>query len=216
MHVVEHVEERIEARREPGFRGRFAGRELRRGMEREMALNFLSQLGGLAGGHPAGGSVHGPMEGSQGVGIGGMGSLGTPGFAGGSPLGATSLGATAETMGAAAGPMGAAAGPAGGLMNGHGLLQMGLGGGELLTGSAFSMNRETRGGILSFWSRGARSYFSGRDGALSLGSDVQTTMFGADFVRTTPRGRSWRASRCRTAGVWASTLASPAGRWPRP
>ena len=45
------------------------------------------------------------------------------------------------------------------------------------------MNRETRGGILSFWSRGARSYFSGQDGALSLGGDVQTTMFGADYAR---------------------------------
>ena len=193
VHVVEHVEQRIEARREPGFRGRFAGRELRRGMEREMALNFLSQLGGVAGGHPAGGSVHGPMEGSQGGGIGGMASLGTPGFAAGAPMGAASLGATAGTMGAAglgapglgaaAGPMGAAAGPAGGLMNGHGLLQMGLGGGDLLTSSAFSMNRETRGGILSFWSRGARSNFSGQDGALSLGGDVQTTMFGADYAK---------------------------------
>ena len=193
VHVVEHVEERIEARREPGFRGRFAGRELRRGMEREVALNFLSQLGGLAGAHSTGGSVHGPMEGSQGVGIGGMGSLGTAGFAAGAPMGAASLGATAGTMGvaglgapglgAAAGPMGAAAGPAGGLMNGHGLLQMGLGGGDLLTSSAFSMNRETRGGILSFWSRGARSNFSGQDGALSLGGDVQTTMFGADYAK---------------------------------
>ena len=68
-------------------------------------------------------------------------------------------------------------------MNGHGLLQMGLGGGDLLTSSAFSMNRETRGGILSFWSRGARSNFSGQDGALSLGGDVQTTMFGADYAK---------------------------------
>ena len=61
---------------------------------------------------------------------------------------------------------------------------MGLGGGDVLTGSAFSLNRETRqGGILSFWSRGARSHFSGRDGALSLGGDVRTTMFGADYAK---------------------------------
>ena len=66
---------------------------------------------------------------------------------------------------------------------GGGLLQMGLGGGDLLTGSAFAMNRETRhGGILSFWSRGAQSRFAGREGALSLGGDVRTTMFGADYA----------------------------------
>ena len=54
----------------------------------------------------------------------------------------------------------------------------------MLSGSAFSLNRETRqGGILSFWSRGARSHFSGRDGALSLGGDVRTTMFGADYAK---------------------------------
>ena len=35
------------------------------------------------------------------------------------------------------------------------------------------------GGILSFWSRGAQSHFAGREGALSLGGDVRTTMFGA-------------------------------------
>ena len=61
---------------------------------------------------------------------------------------------------------------------------MGLGGGDLLTGSAFAMKRETRhGGILSFWSRGAQSHFSGREGALSLGGDVRTTMFGADYAK---------------------------------
>ncbi len=30
--------------------------------------------------------------------------------------------------------------------------------------------------ILSFWSRGAQSHFAGREGALSLGGDVRTTM----------------------------------------
>ena len=94
-------------------------------------------------------------------------------------------------MAAVAGPLGARPGLGGaGLMGGPsspeggGLLQMGLGGGDVLTGSAFSLNRETRqGGILSFWSRGARSHFSGRDGALSLGGDVRTTMFGADYAK---------------------------------
>ena len=62
--------------------------------------------------------------------------------------------------------MGGAAEPGDGPTNGRGLLQMGLGGGDMLTGSAFSLNRETRqGGILSFWSRGAQSHFSGREGA---------------------------------------------------
>ena len=45
------------------------------------------------------------------------------------------------------------------------------------------MNRESRGGILSFWSRGAQSHFAGREGTLSLGGDVRTTMFGADYAR---------------------------------
>ena len=155
VHVVEHVEERMAAPREPGVEGRFAGRELRRGMEGEVALSFLSQLGASAGAHPLGGG--GPLGGSP---AGGMGSLGTPGRAAGTPMAA-----------------------AGGL-NGNGLLQMGLGGGDVLTGSAFAMNRETRhGGILSFWSRGARSSFSGREGALSLGGDVRTTMVGADYAK---------------------------------
>ncbi len=82
----------------------------------------------------------------------------------------------------ARGPLGAAAGPDGGL-NGGGLLQMGLGGGDLLTGSAVAVNRETHGGILSFWSRGARSSFAGREGALSLGDDVRTTVVGADYAK---------------------------------
>ena len=60
---------------------------------------------------------------------------------------------------------------------------MRLGGGDLLTGSDFAMNRESRGGILSFWSRGSQSRFSGREGALSLGGDVRTTMFGTGYAR---------------------------------
>ena len=168
MHVVEHVEERLAAPREPGFRGRFAGRELRRGMERDIALNFLRQLGGAAGAGPMGAGVHGPLSGAPAT---GAAPFGMPRPAGGGRLAAAS------------GPMGGGSGPAGGL-NGNGLLQMGLGGGDVLTGSAFAMNRETRhGGILSFWSRGARSSFAGREGALSLGGDVRTTMVGADYAK---------------------------------
>ena len=161
-HVVEHVEERPQAPREPGFRGRFAGQELRPGMEREMALNFLRRLGG---GNPLGGGFHDPMAG----GLGGAMGLGTPGLAGGGGLmpapggplaGSTGFGG-AGRMGAAPGfgggassfgmgglggldPMASAAGPTGGL-HGGGLLRMGLGGGDVLTGSAFALDRETSG-----------------------------------------------------------------------
>ena len=103
---------------------------------------------------------------------------------------APSMGGAAGSMGMA-GPMGGAVGPMGlgadgrdGWLNGRGLLEMGLGGGDVLTGSAFTLNRESgRGGVVSLWSRGARSRYSGREGALSLGGDVRTTMFGADYAK---------------------------------
>ena len=203
VHVVEHVEERLAA---PRIEGRVAGRALRPGMERELALSFLSQLGGAAGVHPVGMGSHGPMAGSR---AGGMGSLGTPGRAAGTPMAAAGgpMGVVSG-LGATAGPLFGAAGPGGGL-TGDGLLQMGLGGWDLLTGSAFAMNRETRqGGILSFWSRGARSSFAGREGAMSLGGDVRTTMAGADYVK----GPLVAGLSCRTAGAWASMPAWPADR----
>ena len=182
VHVVEHVEERLQAPREPGFRGRFAGRELRRGMERDIALNFLNRLGG---GNPAGRGVHDPMAGSA------VAGSGPPGLAGGAyTAGMRPMGVMAAPMGGgpgpgvSAGPMGEAAGPAGGLYGGGGLQQMGLGGTDVPTGSAFALNQQTgHGGILSFWSRGAQSHFAGREGALSLGGDVRTTMFGADYAK---------------------------------
>ena len=62
-------------------------------------------------------------------------------------------------------------------------MQMSLGGGDLLTGSDVALTRETRGGLLSFWSRGAQSSFAGREGELSLGGDVRTTLVGADYAR---------------------------------
>ena len=160
-HVVEHVEERLAAPREPGFRGRFAGQELHRAMGRDFALHFPSQLGASAGMRTPG--MHGPMGGAP---------TEAPG-----PLGvAAVLGRPAAPMAAAAGPVGRPAGT--------GLLQTGLAGGDLLTGSAFALNRETRhGGVFSLWSRGAQSHFSGREGALSLGGDVRTTMFGADYAK---------------------------------
>ena len=163
VHVVEHVEERRRAPRAPGLEGRVAGRELRPGMAREVALSVLSQLGGSAGMPPAGMGGHGPIAGAPGA---GAGTLAPPGR-GGDPLLA------------AAGPLGGGADG----VTGQGRLPLGLGGGDLLTGSAIAMNRETRGGILSFWSRGAQSRFAGREGALSLGGAVRTTMVGADYAR---------------------------------
>ena len=195
VHVVENIEERLQSPREPGFEGRFAGRQLRRGMERKMALNFLSQLGGGAGMQPPIGSVHGAMAGS---GVTRAGAPGRPGLGGGIGMrgAAGNLGATAGMPGAGTGAIGgggmmggapsprsAAAGPDGGLLGG-GLYSMGLGGDNLLTGSGFALNRETRhGGILSFWSRGAQTRFAGREGALSLSGDIRTTMFGADYAK---------------------------------
>ena len=92
-----------------------------------------------------------------------------------------------RTAVAGGGALGGALGAGGGLedaFSGEGLLRLGLGGGDVLTGSGFALNRATRhGGMLSLWSRGAQSRFSGREGALSLGGAVRSTMFGADYVR---------------------------------
>ena len=64
------------------------------------------------------------------------------------------------------------------------LLRRGLGGGDLLMGSGFVLNRETGAGAsVSLWSRGMESRFSGRDGELSLDGGVRTTMFGADYAK---------------------------------
>ena len=172
VHVVEHVEERLAAPREVGVEAQVAGRQLRPGMARELALDVLSQLGSSAGRHAPG--------------------AGSPGARSGSPMGAAagSIGLAAGMggpagggMGVAADPMNGMAGPDGGLFD-RGLSSMGLGGEHLLTNSSFALTRETRqGGILSFWSRGARSSFAGREEALSLGGDVRTMMVGADYAK---------------------------------
>ena len=172
VHVVEHVEERLAAPREVGVEAQVAGRQLRPGMEREMALDFLSQLGSSAG-------MHAPGAGSPGARSGPAMSA----AAGSIGLAAGMGGPAGGGMGLAADPMNGMAGPAGGLFD-QGLRSMGLGGENLLTSSSIALTRETRqGGILSFWSRGARSSFAGREEALSLGGDVRTTMFGADYAK---------------------------------
>ena len=54
---------------------------------------------------------------------------------------------------------------------------------RLLEGSSISMGGEAAGGTFAFWSDTSRSSFSGREDVLSLGGDVRTTMFGADYQR---------------------------------
>ena len=162
-HVVEHVEERMAQPRGPGFRARFAGRDVEPGMERDFALDLLSQLGGAAGLNPMGvPAMRVPPMGSHMPRAG----IGPRGVAGGIAH------------------MGGGAFPAGyGASGGVDFAGSGLHGGDLLPGSEFELNHERRGGVLSVWSRSARSSFGGRQGALSLNGDVRTTMVGADYSR---------------------------------
>ena len=157
-HVVEHVAERMAKPREPGFRARFAGREVGPGMERDFALDLLSQFGRAAGMDPTVVSPVGTL--APGAGIA------APGMAGRDPR---TGGAAFLTGHGAAGGVDFA-GPV-------------LPGGDLVSGSAFELNRARHGGVLSVWSRSARSSFGGRQGALSLNGDVRTTMLGADYTR---------------------------------
>ena len=135
---------------------------------------------GMAGPMGAGmspGAMGGGMPGAMGAGMGpgAMGAGMGPGAMGGGMPGA---------MGGGMGPGSMSAGMGSeGMFSGRGLFRMGLGGGDILTGSAFELNRETRrGGVLSLWSRGAQSSFHGREGALALNGQVRTTMFGADYA----------------------------------
>ena len=195
VHVVEHVEERLAAPREVGVEAQVAGRQLRPGMERKMALDFLSQLGSSAGMHAPGAGSPGARSGSP------MGAA-----AGSIGLAAGMGGPAAGGMGLAADPMNGMAGPDGGLFD-RGLSSMGLGVENLLTNSSFALTRETRqGGILSFWSRGARSSFAGREEALSLGGDVRTMMFGADYAKG-PLVAGLSLSNSRGLGDYAGVTA---------
>ena len=195
--VVEHIEERMAAPRRRGFRARFAGQELQRGGERDFALGFLSSFAPMgshaAGAAPMGGAAMGaaPMAmGSHaagpgiGTGMGGLGgAMGTAGMTGTSGMG----GMAGAGMGGMSGAMGMAGRQPmgyGSVGDAHepGLLSTMLGY-DPLANSEFELNRESRGGILSVWSRSSRSYFSGMEDALSLNGDLRTTMIGADYSR---------------------------------
>ena len=78
---------------------------------------------------------------------------------------------------------GAAFQPGHGASGGGDVLGSVLPGGDLLSSSEFELNRAQHGGVISVWSRSARSNFGGRQGALSLNGDVRTTMLGADYTR---------------------------------
>ena len=187
--VVEHIEERMAAPRRRGFRARFAGRELQPGRERDFALGFLSSFAPMgshgAGAAPLGGAAMGaaPMAmGSHAAGAGAIGA-GTAGMGG--AMGPTGL------SGAGGVGMPGAMGMAGQQPMGHGpmgdsretRLFSTMAGHDPLANSEFELNRESRGGILSVWSRNSRSHFSGTEDALSLDGDVRTTMLGADYAR---------------------------------
>ena len=162
LQVLDYVEERLRAQREPGFRGRLAGNELDRDLAGTMSRNSASSLAHGSGGaeyrHHGGGS-HGPYD---------------------------SLSAGP----AAAGQVGQAGGPGASAHGSHGV--HGRGGvmstlvtrGDVLSGSSFTLNRATdRGGMLSIWSRGARTSFSGREEDLGLDGSVRTAMAGADYAQ---------------------------------
>ena len=191
--VVTHIEERMAAPRQRGFRARFAGRELRPGSEGDFALGFLSQFApmgtGPAGAVPMGGSAIG----SHATGVGAFGGgtaglVGAMGMSGATGMGVHGMRGTAGAIGTAGRqPMGGAAamggyGLAGGAYGG-GLFGSMAPGGDPFSNSELELNRESRGGILSVWSRSSRSHFSGMEDALSLNGDVRTTMVGADYSR---------------------------------
>ena len=167
VHVVEQVEQRMQEPPATGFEGRVLGQNIERGGEAGFAIGLLQQFSGngwAPGTGAAGpGSSHGPL-GAAGGGMGPAGSM---------PHGSgLSLGTPAPGMG----------GHGGGFAGGPGLDQMGYGP-DVLTTSGFEAGREAAGGILSFWSRGARTHFAGADGRLGLNGDVRTTMLGADYRR---------------------------------
>ena len=166
VHVVEQVEERVNAPRAPGFDGSIAGRRIDRNMGSDFALDLLRGVAGSAGHGPSG--LLGARYGTG----GGPGSLGSP----------AGLGSPAVSS---FGGFGGALSPGGlGSPASNGFGGSGFGGrDQLLGGSSFALNREARGGTLSFWSRSASSSFTGREDLLALSGDVRTTMFGADYAR---------------------------------
>ena len=176
-------------------------------------MSGAAPMGGAAmgGAAPMGMGSPAAVVGAPGAGMGGMGggamgmpcmggmsggAMGMPGMGGGAmgmpcegrATGMGGMGGTAAAMGMGGqhAPMGGGPG-----MAGHGPMDGAHGGGlvgtmlgyDPLSNSGFELNRESRGGILSVWSRSSRSQFTGLEDALSLNGDVRTTMIGADYSR---------------------------------
>ena len=129
---------------------------------------------------------HAGGAGAFGMSTGGIGMSGATGMAGvgaaGGAMGMTGMSGMPGAMGMTGqhAPMGGyeSTGAAhGGLFGSMGM------GGDLFSSSELELNRESRGGMLSLWSRSSRSHFSGMENALSLNGDVRTTMVGADYSR---------------------------------
>ena len=144
---------------------------------------MTGMAGGMAGGAPMTMGSR-PANGAFGAGTAGMGcGIGTAGTGASMSMGGMrGMGMSGQHV-----PMGGGAGPAGygaaGGAHGGGLLgSMGMGG-DLFSNSELEFGRESRGGMLSVWSRSSRSHFTGLEDALSLNGDVRTTMFGADWAR---------------------------------
>ena len=183
-HVVERIEARLAAPRAVGLEAQVAGRQLRPGLERELAREFLHRLGaaGMGPSQPALRWARRPGRSDRAAGRGRR---------------------TGRRPGRGTAP--------GGLFDG-GLPSMGLGGEQLLTGSSFAVTRETRrGGLLSFWSRGAQSSFAGRAQTLGLDGDVRTTMVGADYA-TGPMVVGLSLAHSRSLGDYHGRSATSSGQ----
>ena len=196
VHVVEQVEERIQAPREPGVDGRFAGFTLRPGMGSTAPPGQLAR------------SVRWPGRGQRDTHRAGRSPVRSAAWRSGIARDARARGRTRHGHSRADGRHVRA-----GQRDGDRRRPAadGLRGRRSADRLAFSLNRETRqGGILSFWSRGARSYFSGREGALSLGGDVRTTMFGADYAKG-PLMAGLSLSHSQGLGEYAGAAGGQAG-----
>ena len=178
VHIVDDIEQRISAPRAAGFSGRFAGREIRKGMGRNIALEMLGGLTAGAGPHtgtpgaiPNAAGMHGPPLNGPRSGHNALGHALAPRSAGT---------AMPRTPGAspAMPPQGGETGATNPIAH-----AAGFGYQDPWTGTEMTLSREHAGGVMSFWSRNARSHFAGQEGTVALSGDVRTNLFGADYSR---------------------------------
>ena len=167
LHVVERVEARMAAPRTVGVEGRVAGRQVRPGMERELALDVLRQL--ASAGRPApGAGGPGPASRWPRRRVDGPGRRDGPAREWRAGPGGGADGREGQPGRRAVRPRPGVAGP-GRRASAHRLVRRGD-------------PRDPPRRPPLVWSRGARSSFAGREGALRLDGDVRTTMVGADYA----------------------------------